>query len=348
MNIAFKLLCPVVLGFMSVQGATPNQTMTPIKNDTRVFSVNPDVRVGEVRFTNRFGIELVGHLYLPTDFDAGKPRAAVALSGPFGAVKEQVSGLYAQELARRGFVTLAFDPSFTGESGGAARFVASADINTEDFSAAVDFLSLLPGVDPERIGIVGICGWGGFAINAAAIDTRIKATVTSTMYDMHRVSANGYNDAEDSAEARQKKKEELNAIRTADARRGSPERAVPFGTSLPADAPQFVKDYFDYYKKELGYHPRSLNSTGGWTKTSVLSLINTPLLAYAGEIRTPVLLVHGEKAHSRYFSEKAYSLLPAEHRELHIVPGANHTDLYYRMDKIPFDRIEGFLREHLK
>lgn len=348
MNKILRLICPVMLGFMSVQGATPNQTMTPIKNDTRVFTVNPDVRVGEVRFTNRFGIELVGHLYLPTDFDAGKPRAAVALSGPFGAVKEQVSGLYAQELARRGFVALAFDPSFTGESGGAARFVASADINTEDFSAAVDFLSLHPGVDPERIGIVGICGWGGFALNAAAIDTRIKATVTSTMYDMHRVSANGYNDAEDSAAARQQKKEALNAIRTADARRGSPEREVPFGTTLPADAPQFVKDYFDYYKTPRGFHPRSLNSTGGWTKTSVLSLINTPILAYAGEIRTPVLLVHGEKAHSRYFSETAYSLLPPSHRELHIVPGASHTDLYYRMDKIPFGKIESFLRENLR
>ncbi|MGN0821326.1 MAG: alpha/beta hydrolase [Akkermansia sp.] len=348
MNKILRLICPVMLGFMSVQGATPNQAMTPIKNDTRVFPVNPDVRVGEVRFTNRFGIELVGHLYLPTDFDAGKPRAAVALSGPFGAVKEQVSGLYAQELARRGFVTLAFDPSFTGESGGAARSVASADINTEDFSAAVDFLSLLPGVDPERIGIVGICGWGGFAINAAAIDTRIKATVTSTMYDMHRLSANGYNDAGDSAEARQKKKEELNAIRTADARRGSTTCVPTFPDVLPEDAPQFVKEYFAYYRTPRGSHPRSIHSAGGWARSSELSLINTPILAYAGEIRTPVLLVHGEKAHSRYFSEKAYSLLPAEHRELRIVPGANHTDLYYRMDKIPFDRIESFLREHLK
>lgn len=246
--------------------------------------------------------ELAGHLYLPKDFDASKKYAAIAVSGPFGAVKEQSSGLYAQEMARRGLVAMAFDPSFTGESSGEPRYVASPDINTEDFSAAVDFLSLLDFVDAERIGIIGICGWGGLALNAAAIDTRIKATVTSTMYNMSRVSANGYFDAMD-ADARYELKKQLNAQRLEDARNGAYALAGGVADVLPDDAPWFVKDYHAYYKTPRGYHPRSLNSNGGWNKTSALSFINTPQLTYSDEIRSAVLMIHGEKAHSRYFSE---------------------------------------------
>lgn len=269
------------------------------------------------------------------------------MSGPFGAVKEQSSGLYAQEMARRGFVAMAFDPSFTGESSGEPRYVASPDINTEDFSAAVDFLSLLDFVDAGRIGIIGICGWGGLALNAAAIDTRIKATVTSTMYNMSRVNANGYFDAMD-ADARYEMKKQLNAQRLEDARNGAYALAGGVADVLPDDAPWFVKDYHAYYKTPRGYHPRSLNSNGGWNKTSALSFINTPQLAYSDEIRSAVLMIHGEKAHSRYFSEDAFKKLTGDNKELLIIPGASHVDLYDNFEKIPFDKIETFFDTFLK
>lgn len=321
--------------------------MSKLANDTRVFAIDPAIDVQGVRFKNRFGIELAGHLYLPKNFDSSKKYAAIAVSGPFGAVKEQASGLYAQEMARRGFVTMAFDPSFTGESGGEPRYVASPDINTEDFSAAVDFLSLLDFVDAGRIGIIGICGWGGLALNAAAIDTRIKATVTSTMYDMSRVNAKGYFDAMD-ADARYELKRQLNAQRLDDARNGAYALAGGVADVLPDDAPWFVKDYHAYYKTPRGYHPRSLNSNGGWNKTSALSFINTPQLAYSDEIRGAVLIVHGEKAHSRYFSEDAFKKLKGDNKQLLIVPGATHVDLYDNFEKIPFDKIETFLDMFLR
>lgn len=273
---------------------------------------------------------------------------ALAVSGPFGAVKEQSSGLYAQTMAERGFLTIAFDPSYTGESGGEPRYVASPDINTEDFSAAVDFLSLRSDVDPERIGIIGICGWGGMALNAAAIDTRIKATVTVTMYDMSRVTANGYFDAMD-ADGRYELRRKLNAQRTEDARKGVAARAGGVVDPLPADAPQFVKDYYDYYKTPRGYHKRSLNSNEGWNTTSSLSFLNTPLLAYSNEIRSAVLMIHGEKAHSRYFSEDAFKKLTGDNKELMIIPGASHVDLYdNQAGVIPYDKIEAFFRTYLK
>ena len=300
--------------------------MSKLANDTRVFAIDPAIDVQGVRFKNRFGIELAAHLYLPKDFDSSKKYAAIAVSGPFGAVKEQSSGLYAQEMARRGFVAMAFDPSFTGESSGEPRYVASPDINTEDFSAAVDFLSLLDFVDAGRIGIIGICGWGGLALNAAAIDTRIKATVTSTMYNMSRVNANGYFDAMD-ADARYEMKKQLNAQRLEDARNGVYALAGGVADVLPDDAPWFVKDYHAYYKTPRGYHPRSLNSNCGWNKTSALSFINTPQLAYSDEIRSAVLMIHGEKAHSRYFSEDAFKKLTGDNKELLIIPGASHVDL---------------------
>lgn len=321
--------------------------MSKLANDTRVFAIDPAIDVQGVRFKNRFGIELAGHLYLPKNFDSSKKYAAIAVSGPFGAVKEQASGLYAQEMARRGFVTMAFDPSFTGESGGEPRYVASPDINTEDFSAAVDFLSLLDFVDAGRIGIIGICGWGGLALNAAAIDTRIKATVASTMYDMSRVNAKGYFDAMD-ADARYELKRQLNAQRLDDARNGAYALAGGVADVLPDDAPWFVKDYHAYYKTPRGYHPRSLNSNGGWNKTSALSFINTPQLAYSDEIRGAVLMIHGEKAHSRYFSEDAFKQLEGDNKQLLIVPGATHVDLYDNFEKIPFDKIETFLDTFLR
>lgn len=288
-------------------------TMSKLANDTRVFAIDPEISVQGVRFKNRFGVELAGHLYLPQNFDASKKYAAIAVCGPFGAVKEQASGLYAQEMARRGFVTVAFDPSFTGESEGQPRYVASPDINTEDFSAAVDFLSLLDFVDPDRVGIIGICGWGGLALNAAAIDTRIKATVTSTMYDMSRVNANGYFDAMDD-DARYELKQQLNTQRLEDARNGRYTLAGGVADVLPDDAPWFVKDYHAYYKTKRGYHKRSLNSNSGWNKTSALSFINTPQLAYSDEIRSAVLMIHGEKAHSRYFSEDAFKKLRGDNK----------------------------------
>ena len=273
---------------------------------------------------------------------------AIAVCGPFGAVKEQAAGLYAQTMAERGFLTIAFDPSFTGESGGMPRYVASPDINTEDFQAAVDFLSVQEQVDAEKIGIIGICGWGGMALNAAAIDTRIKATVSSTMYDMTRVNAKGYFDAEDSEETRYEKRKALNAQRTKDYRNGNYELGGGVADTLPEDAPFFVKDYYDYYKTKRGYHKRSLNSNGGWNITSTLSFLNMPILQYSSEIRSAVLLVHGEKAHSCYFSKDAYKELKGRNKELLLIPGAVHTDLYDRTDIIPFDKLEAFFREYLK
>lgn len=311
----------------------------------KTFPQSAQVDHRKVTFHNRYGITLAADLYRPKDARGKLP--ALAVSGPFGAVKEQAAGLYAQTLAGRGFAALAFDPSFTGESGGWPRFVASPDLNTEDFQAAVDFLSLRQEVDAEKIGIIGICGWGGMALNAAAVDTRVKATVAVTMYDMARVHANGYFDAEDSAQARDEKRRALNAQRTADYKSGEYARAGGVADPLPENAPFYVKDYYDYYKTDRGYHKRSLNSNGGWNVTSALSFLNMPLLQYIGEIRSAVLLVHGEKAHSCYFSKDAFQKLTGDNKELLLVPGAVHTDLYDRTEIIPFDRITDFLREHL-
>lgn len=317
-----------------------------VKEWDKVFPQSNKVVHEKVTFRNRYGITLVADMYIPKN--AKGKLAAIAVSGPFGAVKEQSSGLYAQTLAERGFLTIAFDPSYTGESGGQPRYVASPDINTEDFCAAVDFLSTLDDVDPERIGILGICGWGGMALNAAAMDMRIKATVTSTMYDMSRVNANGYFDAMD-ADQRYELRRQLNAQRTLDAKKGTYELAGGVVDPLPDDAPQFVKDYYAYYKTPRGYHKRSLNSNNGWNKTSSLSFINMPLLAYSDEIRNAVLMIHGEKAHSRYFSEDAFKKLKGDNKELLIIPGASHVDLYdNQANVIPFDKIESFFREYLK
>ena len=312
----------------------------------KVFKQSPKVNHSKVTFVNRYGITLAADLYIPKNSSGQLP--AIAVSGPFGAVKEQSSGLYAQTLAERGFLTIAFDPSFTGESSGSPRYVASPDINTEDFSAAVDYLSTREDVDPNRIGILGICGWGGMAINAAAQDTRIKATAAMTMYDMTRVTANGYFDADDNPDARYALRQALNAQRTADYKAGTYQRAGGVVDPVPDDAPFFVKDYHDYYKTPRGYHPRSLNSTDGWNVTSPLSLLNAKLLAYANEIRSAVLVIHGDKAHSCYFSRDAFARLQGGNKELLLIPGAVHTDLYDRMDIIPFDRIEAFYRQYLK
>ena len=312
----------------------------------KVFPKSEKVDHRKVTFHNRYGITLAADLYTPKGAEGKLP--AIAVSGPFGAVKEQSSGLYAQKMAELGFLTLAFDPSYTGESGGTPRYVASPDINTEDFCAAVDFLSVQENVDPECIGIIGICGWGGMAINAAAIDTRIKATAAMTMYDMTRVNANGYFDSENTADARYAKKQAMNAQRTADYKNGTYALAGGVVDPLPEDAPQFVKDYYGYYKTQRGYHPRSLNSNGGWNVTSSLSFMNMPILQYAGEIRSAVLLVHGEKAHSRYFSEGAYEKLTGDNKELMIIPGANHVDLYDNLAAIPFEKLRSFFEEYLK
>lgn len=315
----------------------------------KTFPKSDKVDHEKVTFHNRYGITLAADLYMPKNRN-GK-MAALAVAGPFGAVKEQASGLYARKLAEMGFLTIAFDPSFIGESGGRARNVASPDINTEDFSAAVDYLSNRSDVNPDKIGIVGICGFGGMAINAAAMDTRIKATVTSTMYDMSRVIANGYFDYEKDGgtlkKERMDRRRALNQQRTEDYKNGSYKRDGGVVDPLPADAPQFVKDYYDYYKTKRGYHPRSLNSNDGWNVTSALSFTNMPLLAYADEIESPVLIIHGEKAHSRYFSEDAFKKLKGNNKELLIVPGANHTDLYDNMNKIPFDKIAAFFHKYL-
>ena len=312
----------------------------------KVFPKSDKVDHKKVTFHNRYGITLAADMYTPKSVVDKLP--AIAVSGPFGAVKEQSSGLYAQKMAERGFLTIAFDPSYTGESSGTPRYVASPDINTEDFCAAVDFLSVQENVDPERIGIVGICGWGGMALNAAAIDTRIKATAAMTMYDMTRVTANGYFDAEDSEQARFEKKKAMNAQRIEDYKSGSYALAGGVVDPLPEDAPQFVKDYYAYYKTPHGYHSRSLNSNGGWNVTSSLSFLNMPILQYSNEIRSAVLLVHGEKAHSRYFSETAYSKLTGDNKELLIIPVANHTDLYDQMDIIPFEKLNAFFTEYLR
>ncbi len=312
----------------------------------KVFPKSDKVDHRKITFHNRYGITLAADMYIPKNA-AGK-LPAIAVSGPFGAVKEQSSGLYAQTMAEFGFLTIAFDPSFTGESGGGSRCVASPDINTEDFCAAVDFLSVQENVDPDRIGIIGICGWGGMAINAAAMDTRIKAAVASTMYDMTRVNANGYFDSENTADARYAKKQAMNAQRTEDYKNGSYALAGGVADPLPEDAPQFVKDYHDYYKTARGYHSRSLNSNSGWHVTSSLSFMNMPILQYSHEIRAAILLVHGEKAHSRYFSESAYEKLTGENKELLIIPGANHVDLYDQMDVIPFEKLRSFFEEHLR
>ena len=321
------------------------------KYDGYTFPLRDTVTRKKIQFHNRYGIELAGDLYLPKGTSG--PLAAVAVAGPFGAVKEQCAGLYAEELASRGFAALAFDPSFIGESGGVARNVASPDINTEDFSAAVDFLSTQDFVDPEKIGILGICGWGGMALNAAAMDTRIKATVTSTMYDMTRVNAKGYFDAADSADARYETKKALNAQRTEDYKNNAYARAGGVVDPLPEDAPFFVKDYYDYYKTERGYAERSLNSNDGWNTTSALSFLNMPILRYSNEIRSAVLMIHGEKAHSCYFSRDAFADMirdnpKTDNKELLIIPGAVHTDLYDQKDIIPFDRIQQFFQTYFQ
>ena len=321
------------------------EKLTLVEAWDKTFPQSEKVDHCKLTFHNRYGVTLAADLYAPKGVSGLLP--AVAVCGPFGAVKEQCSGLYAQALAERGFLTIAFDPSFTGESGGSPRYVASPDINTEDFQAAVDCLSVQENVDPERIGILGICGWGGMALNAAAIDTRIKATVASTMYDMSRVNARGYFDAEDSEAARFEKRRALNAQRTADYKSGEYARAGGVVDPLPEDAPDFVRDYYDYYKTPRGYHPRSLNSNQGWNVTSALSFLNMPILQYSQEIRSAVLLVHGEKAHSCYFSRDAFARLTGDNKELMIIPGAVHTDLYDNMAVIPFDEITDFFKQYL-
>ena len=311
----------------------------------KTFPQSDKVNHTKITFHNRYGITLAADLYIPKNTTEKLP--AIAISGPFGAVKDQASGLYAQTLAERGFLTIAFDPSYTGESSGEPRYVASPDINTEDFCAAVDYLSTRNDVDTERIGILGICGWGGIALNAAAIDTRIKATATVTMYDMGRVNAKGYFDTVD-ANARYELRKQLNAQRTEDYRSGTYALAGGVVDPLPDDAPQFIKDYHAYYKTSRGFHKRSLNSNNGWNKTSSLSFINMPLLSYSDEIRSAVLMLHGEKAHSRYFSEDAFKKLKGSNKELQIIPDASHVDLYDNLEVIPFDKIEQFFREYLK
>lgn len=312
----------------------------------KTFPKNEKVNHRKVSFHNRYGITLAADLYEPKEAE-GK-LAAIAVCGPFGAVKEQSAGLYAQTMAERGFLTMAFDPSFTGESGGTPRYMASPDINTEDFQAAVDFLSVQENVDEEKIGIIGICGWGGMALNTAALDTRIKATVASTMYDMSRVNANGYFDENDNADDRYETRKALNEQRTIDYRNGSYKLGGGVVDPLPDDAPFFVKDYYDYYKTSRGYHARSLNSNGGWNKIGCMSFINQPILCYSDEIRSAVLVVHGEKAHSCYFSKDAFKKLKGDNKELLLIPDAVHTDLYDQMDVIPFDKLEQFFQDNLK
>ena len=321
-----------------------NEKIAMVNEWDKTFPKSEKIHHRKITFHNRYGITLAADLYEPKEYEGKLP--AVAVCGPFGAVKEQCSGLYAQTLAERGFLTIAFDPSFTGESGGIPRYVASPDINTEDFSAAVDFLSIQENVDAERIGILGICGWGGMAINAASIDTRIKATVSSTMYDMSRVNANGYFDLT-SADERYELRTKLNAQRIEDYKSGEYQLGGGVVDPLPDDAPFFVKDYYDYYKTDRGYHKRSLNSNGGWNTTSALSFMNMPILSYADEIRNAVLIIHGEKAHSKYFSEDAFKKLKGDNKELMIIPDAVHTDLYDQVDIIPFDKIVEFYNTYL-
>lgn len=341
-----KLLSIFLLIFLLIIGV---QEMSQAKENNweKVFPKSDKVNIQKVEFVNRFGIKLVGDLYLPQNMKKGDKLPAIAISGPFGAVKEQASGLYAQTLAEKGFITLAFDPSYTGESSGTPRNIASPDINTEDFSAAVDFLSNNANVNHDKIGILGICGFGGFALNAAQIDTRIKATVTSTMYDMTRVSAKGYNDSIDE-NGRYDLKVALNNQRTLDYKNGTYAKAAGLPDKLTGSEPQFVKDYYGYYKTKRGFHKNSINSNGNWNQTSTLSLINLPILAYSNEIRTPVLMIHGENAHSRYFSEDAYKKLKGDNKELLIIEGVNHVDLYDNLEKIPFEKIASFFKENLK
>ena len=336
---------------------TMNTSLQLTQEWDKTFPKSDKVDHKKVTFKNRYGIELAADMYTPKDTKGKLP--AIAVSGPFGAVKEQSSGLYAQHMAERGFVTIAFDPSYTGESGGEPRRMASPDINTEDFLAAVDYLSVQDNVDPERIGIIGICGFGGMAINAAALDPRIKATVASTMYDMSKVNVEGYFKSEDTKEQRMAKRKAIAAQRTEDFKSGTYKRAGGVVDPLPDDAPFFVKDYYDYYKTKRGYHKRSGNSTDGWNVIGCQSFMNQPLLAWAHEIETPVLLIHGEKAHSRYFSEYAFEKMTGIHvegesktvgnKELMIIPEAVHTDLYDDVNnKIPYDKIEKFFKENLK
>lgn len=337
------LICIVALVLM-IGGSS--MSFAADNNWDKTFKKSDKVDVKKVTFKNRYGIKLVGDLYMPKSVK-GEAFPAIAVSGPFGAVKEQASGLYAQTLAERGFITLAFDPSYTGESYGEPRNVASPDINTEDFSAAVDFLSNQASVNPEKIGILGICGFGGMGLNAASMDTRIKATVTSTMYDMSRVNANGYFDAMDE-NARYELRESLNKQRTEDFKNDgfAPSSGLP--DKLTGQEPQFVKDYYGYYKTSRGFHKRSINSNGYWNMTSSLSFMTMPILTYSGEIRNAVLMLHGENAHSRYFSEDAFEKLKGDNKELYIVKDANHVDLYDNLDKIPFDKIEAFYKKNLK
>lgn len=312
----------------------------------KTFKKSDKVNHKKITFHNRYGITLVADMYVPKYAEGKLP--AIAICGPFGAVKEQASGLYGQIMAERGFLTIAFDPSFTGESTGMPRYMASPDINTEDFQAAVDFLSVQDNVDHEKIGIIGICGWGGMALNAAALDTRIKATITSTMYDMSRVNANGYFDNDDNEEARYQNKKVLNNQRTIDYQNQSYQRAGGVVDPLPEDAPFYVKDYHDYYKTARGYHPRSLNSDEGWNKIGCMSFINQPILAYSHEIRSAVLMIHGQDAHSCYFSKDAFQRLTGNNKELMLIPNAVHTDLYDNLEVIPFDKMSEFFKTYLK
>ncbi len=358
------LLAAVLMGGMlaactnNQNNESMNTTLTLTLEWDKKFPKSDKVDHKKVTFKNRYGIELAADMYTPKDAE-GKKVAALAVSGPFGAVKEQSSGLYAQHMAERGFLTIAFDPSFTGESGGEPRRMASPDINTEDFLAAVDFLSVQDNVDPERIGIIGICGWGGMAVNAAALDPRIKATVASTMYDMSKVNIEGYFQSENTPQQRMEKRKAMAAQRTADYKAGTYAKAGGVPAELPDEAPQFVKDYSAYYAHERGYHERSGNSTDGWNVIGTQSFLNQPILAFAAEIETPVLLIHGEKAHSRYFSEYAFEKMTGKHvegqnakegnKELMIIPGASHVDLYDDLaGVIPYDKIEAFFRENLK
>lgn len=350
--VAAVALC--VFATASAQGKNKRSKMKDIsKAKGYTFELSENVTRYRVTFHNRYGINLAGDLYVPKNLDMKAKHAAIAVCGPFGAVKEQASGLYADELARRGFVALAFDPSFTGESGGNVRYMASPDINTEDFSAAVDFLSTQDFIDSEKIGILGICGWGGMALNTATMDTRIKATIASTMYDMTRIAAKGYFDSADNANARYEAKKALNAQRTVDYKNGTYARAGGVADEVPADAPFFVKDYYDYYKTPRGYAERSLNSNEGWNVVGNATFAGMPILKYSNEIRSAVLIIHGEKAHSCYMSRDAYAEMVkdnpyADNKELLIVPNAVHTDLYDKKDIIPFDKIEEFLKEYLK
>ena len=364
MKLNKKLLAAVLIGLMTMTGSAlaaekdtakdaeitkgnamrTNQVLVLDQKWDKTFPQSNKVDHKKITFHNRYGITLAADMYIPKN-SKGKKLPALAVAGPFGAVKEQCSGLYAQTMAERGFLTIAFDPSFTGESDGNVRYVASPDINTEDFSAAVDYLSTLDNADPDHIGIIGICGWGGLALNTAAMDTRIKATVVSTMYDMSRVTANGYFDAMDE-DARYKAREAMNAQRTEDYKNGSYKLAGGLPDERPSE-PKFFSDYWDYYKTSRGYHKRSLNSNGGWNVTSGLSFMNMPQLSYAGEIRNAVLIIHGEKAHSRYFGEDAFKKLKGDNKELMIIPGASHTDLYDQVNIIPFDKIESFFHKYL-